>query len=86
VIKTTGSELALDFTNMPVSDRPGRDLLSNEEQLGDWIDVRSAWFGGAPAGQPAGTSCALTDDGRGSGRIAGRLAERLHHEGDCFVE
>lgn len=41
-------QLALEFANTLVSDRPGRDLLSNEEQLRSWIDARPSLLGPAP--------------------------------------
>lgn len=48
---TTESEdvrqLALEFANTLVSDRPGRDLLSSEDQLWSWIDGRAALLGPA---------------------------------------
>ena len=50
MIKTTshtgvGPELALDFANTLVSDRPGRDLLSHAPQLRDWIAARESQLG-----------------------------------------
>jgi len=43
----TAGRLALEFANTLVSDRPGRDLLSNEEQLRSWLDDRASTLGAA---------------------------------------